>query len=594
MLEYTLEFLVRNNVKEIFVFCASHASTIRKYVEASKWPSVVTVRVIASQSCESEGDALREIDNMGIIRSDPFILTSGDVVSNMDLADAIQFHQSKRKNDPMCIMTVCMRPAERTAGTRPILDDLVVSMDANTNQVLLFENDYSKREYFVPPEICKDHPQQEVSTTLLDCYVDICSPELLLQFSDNFDYQSIRRNFLANEVLNFELGMHIYGYRLPHGEYAARIHDPRSHQQVSLDILRRWVAPFVPEAQLFVGCNRTYIKHHGNHIYTEPDVQVHPSALLEEGVYIGRGTVVGAGALLRGSVIGRNCRVGAEAVVIDAQLWDEVHVEEKAQVLHSVVTDGCSVGRAAVISRGSILSFDTSAAAGATLPPFTRLTRHTAAAEEEKETSGLRLEKSSSSRRWSSDGTDMTGGFGPLVRSVDDEDEKDQDQDQDEEKNGEFLAVPPALQATALGCWEAVGWKLAMARHRTAAHIHTDGSAPSVRPSVQALGAWAGESLSAESERVLSTGFEEAVAEVVSTGYARHDDAPNVLMEIKSLKFAQNKSFPDCLKGAVPPILVAAGVSTLSGMALAKSLQQMLGADGWGCAIIAPLVHVSF
>lgn len=27
------------------------------------------------------------------------------------------------------------------------------------------------------------------STDLLDCHVDICSPELMLQFSDNFDYQ---------------------------------------------------------------------------------------------------------------------------------------------------------------------------------------------------------------------------------------------------------------------------------------------------------------------------------------------------------------------------------------------------------------------
>lgn len=37
-----------------------------------------------------------------------------------------------------------------------------------------------------------------------DCNIDICSPEVLLLFTDNFDYQQIRRDFvkglLSDEV----------------------------------------------------------------------------------------------------------------------------------------------------------------------------------------------------------------------------------------------------------------------------------------------------------------------------------------------------------------------------------------------------------
>jgi translation initiation factor eIF-2B subunit epsilon len=67
-----------------------------------------------------------------------------------------------------------------------------------------------------------------IRTDLLDCNVDICSPEMMLQFSDNFDYQDIRKDFIKNEVVNWELGMHVYGYILnshaPHGlnEYAGK------------------------------------------------------------------------------------------------------------------------------------------------------------------------------------------------------------------------------------------------------------------------------------------------------------------------------------------------------------------------------------
>ena len=47
------------------------------------------VRIITSNNCLSAGDALRDIDQRGVVRSDPFILVSGDVVSNIDLKSVI-------------------------------------------------------------------------------------------------------------------------------------------------------------------------------------------------------------------------------------------------------------------------------------------------------------------------------------------------------------------------------------------------------------------------------------------------------------------------------------------------------------------------
>jgi hypothetical protein len=44
-----------------------------------------------------------------------------------------------------------------------------------------------------------------ISICSQDCYIDICSPEVLLLFTDNFDYQHLRRDFvkgiLSDEVL---------------------------------------------------------------------------------------------------------------------------------------------------------------------------------------------------------------------------------------------------------------------------------------------------------------------------------------------------------------------------------------------------------
>lgn len=77
MIEYTLEFLASNGVKEVFVFCVWHAAHLQKFINESKWNSLLTIKCITSNSCLSAGEALREIDSLGIIRSDPFILISG-------------------------------------------------------------------------------------------------------------------------------------------------------------------------------------------------------------------------------------------------------------------------------------------------------------------------------------------------------------------------------------------------------------------------------------------------------------------------------------------------------------------------------------
>lgn len=94
---------------QVFVFCCSKAAAVKEYLEASKWNVVPDddsdpedlfsaaqvdtrgirtgpdIRILTGSAVTSAGDALREIDSMGVIRSKQFILVSGDVISNMNL-----------------------------------------------------------------------------------------------------------------------------------------------------------------------------------------------------------------------------------------------------------------------------------------------------------------------------------------------------------------------------------------------------------------------------------------------------------------------------------------------------------------------------
>ena len=61
----------------------------------SKWcrpTSSNTVHIITSDLYRSLGDVLRDVDAKNLVRSD-FVLVYGDVVSNIDITQALQEHR---------------------------------------------------------------------------------------------------------------------------------------------------------------------------------------------------------------------------------------------------------------------------------------------------------------------------------------------------------------------------------------------------------------------------------------------------------------------------------------------------------------------
>ena len=67
------------------------------------------------------------------------------------------------------------------------------------------------------------------------------------------------------------------------------------------------------------------------------------TAWVEEGCYIGAGTIISSNAVVRSSVIGRNCLVADGAVVEGCFLWNDVSVGAGAEVRHALLCDGVKV-----------------------------------------------------------------------------------------------------------------------------------------------------------------------------------------------------------------------------------------------------------
>lgn len=242
MINYSIRFLIQNGAKEIFICSYMQPSGMERTISnaLSDIDPGVSIRCISSVTWQSPGDVLRQIFRDRLIQSDLFILVTGDLIANVDITDAIAFHKQKVKQDNEAIMTVLLKKMTRESALKPTLDDLVVSIDENS-QIVYWVNNFRNDTVTLPVQILMEHPSVTTYTDHFDCHIDICSQEVLGQFDDMFDYQvrripnfrflmyncndahvlnffyfsvrqDIRKDFLTRETVNFELGKHFYSF----------------------------------------------------------------------------------------------------------------------------------------------------------------------------------------------------------------------------------------------------------------------------------------------------------------------------------------------------------------------------------------------
>jgi len=134
------------------------------------------------------------------IQSD-FILIHGDVVTNMDLPKLLKAHEERLERDKKSIMTMVFKKAPASCATRSSKDDRVIALDLdNHNQILMFDNAAQKTVVDIPTAVMKGRSVVQIRYDLMDSYVCVCSPEVLLRFVDEFDYQDIREDFVKGNA----------------------------------------------------------------------------------------------------------------------------------------------------------------------------------------------------------------------------------------------------------------------------------------------------------------------------------------------------------------------------------------------------------
>lgn len=365
LLEYTLPFLARSGVEQVFLYCGTeHAERIEAYLSDSPWTATSSpfkLEIVRSTS-RTIGDAMRDLDKRAILGGD-FIVVYGDVVCSVPLGPVLAAHRARRAADRNAIMTMLLRDvgphsAHHQADARPMF-----VLDAARDRCLHYETlraDQS-RTLLDAEALAQD---VDVRTDLLDVGVDVCTPEVLALWSDNFDYEHPRSGFLHGVLKDHELnGKTVHAYVASGAGYAARVRDLAAYDAVSRDVVARWALPFAPDANLGGGAHVLA----GLNVYRDKGARVAKSAVVGPNVVLGPESRVEAGCVVRDSVIGRGCSVGGRSRLDGAYLWNGSSVGEGCTLRRCVVGAGTSVGSNSTLVNGALVDAGLSLADGTTV-----------------------------------------------------------------------------------------------------------------------------------------------------------------------------------------------------------------------------------
>lgn len=298
---------------------------------------------------------MRDLDNRDLITGD-FLLVSGDVVSNMSIEPALTKHRARREQNKDAIMTMVLREAgtghrTKSKGSRPVF-----VIDPATERCLYYEEMGNRsgrsRHITLDPDLLTSNAEIDVRDDLIDCHIDICTLDVLAQWSDNFDFQSLRKSFLRGVLKDYETyGKTIHTYIMT-DQYAARVKSLRAYNAISKDIMGRWAYPLCPDSNLVP--DQSYHIRSGK-VYQEDSVVTGRTSIKK--AVIGSQTSIGEDSIITGSTIGRRCKIGKDVVIEGAYIWDDVSIGDGSIIREAVIANDTTIGQHCTIESGVLISF---------------------------------------------------------------------------------------------------------------------------------------------------------------------------------------------------------------------------------------------
>lgn len=113
LIQYSLEWLLIEQFDEIFICCLPNNAhkmreLVKNFLRTENVPQSMTIQVHSSESNESTGDCLRDLDAKALIKND-FVIMDVGCCGNLPLTELLEAHKSLKKRDNNVILTSVVR-----------------------------------------------------------------------------------------------------------------------------------------------------------------------------------------------------------------------------------------------------------------------------------------------------------------------------------------------------------------------------------------------------------------------------------------------------------------------------------------------------
>ncbi len=322
VMEHILHLLKRHGITEVVVTVQYLASNIEDYFGNG---SQLGMRITYSREDVPLGTA-GSVKNAEEQLTEPFLVISGDALTDYNLTDLIKYHQEKKSLATLLLAHV-HNPLEYGV--------IITNEDGHIAQFL-------------------EKPSWgEVFSDTINTGIYMLDPQIFSYFEKNKPFDFSQELF----PMMLKKGDPIYGYVAPSG-YWCDVGNLSEYMRANADVLQGHVDVEIPA------------KNIGNNIWCEEGVEIADEAQLFGPIYLGHDCKVRAGAIIHGpSTIGHYTIVDERAQVDRSFVWNNSYIGERAELRGALVGSSTSIKSKAVMFEGSVIGDNSIIQEGAIIQP---------------------------------------------------------------------------------------------------------------------------------------------------------------------------------------------------------------------------------
>ena len=320
MMEHIVRLLKSHGISEMVVLLFHQAEAVSGHFgDGSRFGARIEyIRPDADYGTAGAVGMAREL------LQDPFMVISGDLLTDFDLGAAMDFHKLKKAAATITLTRVPNPLEYGIVITEP--DGRIVRFLEKPTWGQVFSDTINTGIYYFQPGIFDLIPQRQ-----------------------NFDFS---KDLFP---LMLERGLPLYGH-IASG-YWRDVGNIAEYRQAHWDALKGMVRVEVDGDRLNLIGKDIWVGK-GSRIEAQ-------NTNLTGAVIVGRNVAVGAGSHLHDVVIGDGCSIGQNAFIEHSVLWGGCRVGDRARINGSILCDRAEVGAGAAVDENTIISSQARIGAGA-------------------------------------------------------------------------------------------------------------------------------------------------------------------------------------------------------------------------------------